>query len=167
MITAGRGPAGGGLTGHGLTGHGLSDRTAGEVLAAYLHAQAAEFLRSLRLHRESGSDAEEAVEALLQMRRAARRIGGALHTYRALTDTGWADPLSAELTWLSTTLAREHGYADRLERLRGALRRLSGGAGDDGDGDGAVPAGGSVPGPDRGAGQDSGAGPDSGAGAGA
>ncbi|MCC5032725.1 CHAD domain-containing protein [Streptomyces sp. WAC 00631] len=128
MITTGRGPAGGGLPGHGLTGHGLTDRTAGEVLAAYLHAQAAEFLRSLRLHRESGSDAEEAVEALLQMRRSARRIGGALHTYRALTDTGWADPLSAELTWLSTTLAREHGYAERLERLRGALQRLSGGA---------------------------------------
>ncbi|MCC3653167.1 CHAD domain-containing protein [Streptomyces sp. S07_1.15] len=128
-MTAGRGPAGGGLTGHGLSGPGLTDRTAGEVLSAYLHAQAAEFLRSLRLHRESGSDAEEAVEALLQMRRSARRIGGALHTYRALTDTGWADPLSAELTWLSTTLAREHGYAERLERLRGALQRLSGGAG--------------------------------------
>ncbi|MFI1954785.1 CHAD domain-containing protein [Streptomyces xinghaiensis] len=158
MITAGGGPAGGGLTGHGLTDHGLTDRTAGEVLAAYLHAQAAEFLRSLRLHRESGSDAEEAVEALLQMRRSARRIGGALHTYRALTDTRWADPLSAELTWLSTTLAREHGYAERLERLRGALQRLSGGAGDDGGGGGAVPAGGSVPGPDPDAGQHSGAG---------
>ncbi|MEU4683659.1 CHAD domain-containing protein [Streptomyces xinghaiensis] len=145
-----------------MTGRGLTDRTAGEVLAAYLHAQAAEFLRSLRLHRESGSDAEEAVEALLQMRRAARRIGGALHTYRALTDTGWADPLSAELTWLSTTLAREHGYAERLERLHGALRRLSGGPGDDGDG--AVPAGGPV-GPEPGAGPVAGAGPDRGAGA--
>ncbi|WP_244177135.1 CHAD domain-containing protein [Streptomyces albus] len=139
MITAGSGLTGGGPTGRALTGQGLTDRTAGEVLAAHLHAQAADFLRSLRLHRESGSDAEDAVEALLLMRRSARRIGGALHTYRALTDTEWADPLAAELTWLSTTLAREHGYAERLERLRGALHRLSGGAGDDEGG--SAPAG--------------------------
>ncbi|MGP4004715.1 CHAD domain-containing protein [Streptomyces sp. 8N706] len=113
--------------------------TAGDVLAGYLHGQAADFLRSLRLHRESGADAEEAVEAGRQLRRAARRIGGALLTFRPLTDTAWSDPLRAELAWLTGTLAREHAYSARLARLRAALHRLSGadqataaGAGPDG-----------------------------------
>lgn len=34
-----------------------------------------------------------------------------------------------ELAWLSGTLAREHAYAARLERLLGALNRLSGASG--------------------------------------
>ncbi|NJQ00047.1 CHAD domain-containing protein [Streptomyces sp. PLAI1-29] len=105
---------------------GLAGRTAGEVLAAWLHAGAGEFLRGLRLYRESGSDAGEAAPAALRMRRSARRVAGALHTYRALTDTGWADPLQAELTWLATVLAREHACAQRLDRLGSALHRLSG-----------------------------------------
>ncbi len=100
--------------------------TAGEVLAGYLHAHATEFLRSLRLQRESGSDAEEAVEAGRRLRRSARRISGALHTFRPLTDTAWSDPLRAELAWVAGTLAREHAYAARLVRLRAALHRLSG-----------------------------------------
>ncbi|MFI1965877.1 CHAD domain-containing protein [Streptomyces pathocidini] len=100
--------------------------SARDLLAGYLHAQAAEFLRSLRLHRESGADAEEAVEAVRQLRGSARRISGALYTFRPLTDTAWADPLRAELAWLSGTLAREHAYAARLARLRAALHRLSG-----------------------------------------
>ncbi|MET8678492.1 CHAD domain-containing protein [Streptomyces sp. NPDC004647] len=100
--------------------------TARDVLAGYLHTQAAEFLRSLRLHRESGAEAGEAVEAARQLRRSARRISGALHTFRPLTDTAWSDPLCAELVWLSGVLAREHAYAARLARLRGALHRLSG-----------------------------------------
>ncbi|MEU6084547.1 CHAD domain-containing protein [Streptomyces sp. NPDC047108] len=97
-----------------------------DVLAAYLHAQAADFLRSLRLHRGSGADAEEAVEAARRMRRSARRISGALHIFRPLTDTAWADPFRAELVWLTGTLAHEHTYTARLERLRAALHRLSG-----------------------------------------
>ncbi|GAA2310831.1 CHAD domain-containing protein [Streptomyces violaceusniger] len=100
--------------------------TAGEVLSAYLHAQAGDFLRSLRLHRESGSDVQEAAEAARLLRRAARRISGALYVYRPITDTAWSDELRTELAWLSGTLAREHAYAERLDRLRGALHRLSG-----------------------------------------
>ncbi|WP_086709624.1 CHAD domain-containing protein [Streptomyces antimycoticus] len=103
--------------------------TAGEVLSAYLHAQAGDFLRSLRLHRESGSDVREAAEAARLLRRAARRISGALYVYRPLTDTAWSDELRTELAWLSGTLAREHAYAERLDRLRGALHRLSGAGG--------------------------------------
>ncbi|MCD9593363.1 CHAD domain-containing protein, partial [Streptomyces sp. 8ZJF_21] len=103
--------------------------TAGEVLSAYLHAQAGDFLRSLRLHRESGSDVQEAAEAARLLRRSARRISGALYVYRPLTDTAWSDELRTELAWLSGTLAREHAYEERLERLRGALHRLSGAGG--------------------------------------
>ncbi|WP_413803958.1 CHAD domain-containing protein [Streptomyces iranensis] len=103
--------------------------TAGEVLSAYLHAQAGNFLRSLRLHRESGSDVQEAAEAARLLRRAARRISGALYVYRPITDPAWSDELRTELAWLSGTLAREHAYAERLDRLRGALHRLSGAGG--------------------------------------
>lgn len=101
--------------------------TAGDVLSGHLHAQATAFLRSLRLHRESGSDADDAVEAARQMRHAARRIAAALHTYRSLTDAERADTLRTELTWLTGVLSGEHVCSARLERLRGALHRLSGG----------------------------------------
>ncbi|CAM5636779.1 CHAD domain-containing protein [Streptomyces spiroverticillatus] len=96
------------------------------MLAEHLHAQAAEFLRALRRHRE-GSDATDPVQSArsaLDMRRAARRIGGALHTFRPMTDTAWADPLRAELAWLSGTLAREHACAARLGRLLEGMERL-------------------------------------------
>ncbi|MBI0299548.1 CHAD domain-containing protein [Streptomyces sp. PRKS01-29] len=78
------------------------------------------------MHRESGSDVQEAAEAARLLRRAARRISGALYVYRPITDTAWSDELRTELAWLSGTLAREHAYAERLDRLRGALYRLSG-----------------------------------------
>ncbi|MFD7663036.1 CHAD domain-containing protein [Streptomyces sp. NPDC059788] len=107
-------------------GTALTGRTAREVLAAYLHHQAADFLRSLRYHRESGPDAEGTREAARQLRSAARRIGGALHTFRPLTDEKWADHLRGELAWLSGTLAREHASTERLDRLMGALQRLTG-----------------------------------------
>ncbi|MGW2368253.1 CHAD domain-containing protein [Streptomyces sp. NPDC001667] len=100
--------------------------TSGEVLAAYLHGQAVEFLRSLRLHGDSGADAEDATEAARLLRRSARRIAGVLDVYRPLTEVAWTDHLSSELLWLSATLGREHAYAARLARLRGALHRLSG-----------------------------------------
>ncbi|NBE50341.1 CHAD domain-containing protein [Streptomyces boluensis] len=100
---------------------------AGEVLAPYLREQATEFLRALRQHRESGAD--EAAEPAHALRAAARRISGALHTFRPLLDADWSDRLRTELAWLSGTLAREHAYAARLDRLIGALHRLSPSAG--------------------------------------
>ncbi|WP_432001486.1 CHAD domain-containing protein [Streptomyces sioyaensis] len=107
-------------------GTGLTARTAEEVLADYLHQQAADFLRSLRLHRESGSDAEGAGDAARLLRRAARRISATLHTYRPLTDEAWADQLRAELGWLSGALAREQACEARRDRLMAALQRLTG-----------------------------------------
>nr|WP_191095073.1 CHAD domain-containing protein [Streptomyces kanamyceticus] len=103
--------------------------TAGALLAAHLNAQATEFLRSLRLHRESTTDAqgaEESLEAARALRRAARRIGATLHTFRPLLDPEWASSLRPELAWLSGTLAQEHAYATRLDRLLESLHRLSG-----------------------------------------
>ncbi|NEC19080.1 CHAD domain-containing protein, partial [Streptomyces parvus] len=70
-----------------------------------------------------GHDAAAATRAL---RRAARRISGSLHTFRAALDPHWADQLRAELAWLSGVLAREHAYANRLTRLVEALHQLSG-----------------------------------------
>ncbi|WP_435974865.1 CHAD domain-containing protein [Streptomyces sp. Qhu_M48] len=101
------------------------DVSAGEVLAPYLHARAADFLRGLRLHGESGSDTAGAEEAARTLRGAARRISGTLHTFRPLLDTAWADQLRTELAWLSGTLALEHACTSRLVRLVDALSRLS------------------------------------------
>nr|WP_044368594.1 CHAD domain-containing protein [Streptomyces natalensis] len=107
------------------SGPGLDARTAAEVLAAYLHRQSADFLRSLRLHRESGSDAQGAGEAADQLRAAARRISATLHTFGPLTDETWAGHLLSELGWLAGALAREHACAARRGRLLTALQRLS------------------------------------------
>ncbi|MEU9112157.1 CHAD domain-containing protein [Streptomyces sp. NPDC048483] len=116
----------GGAAASGDSGGPEADaRTAGEVLAGYLHRQSGDFLRSLRLHRESGSDAQGADEAAWQLRAAARRISATLHTFRSLTDEAWADQLLAELGWLSGTLAREHACAARRSRLMAALQRLT------------------------------------------
>ncbi|MFD4524967.1 CHAD domain-containing protein [Streptomyces sp. NPDC058470] len=112
----------------------------GDALAGYLRAQATEFLRSLRQHRETGgggtptrassSLAENgsagSVDAARALRRSARRISGSLHTFRPLLDPDWSERMRPELAWLSGTLAREHAYSARLERLIGALNRLSG-----------------------------------------
>ncbi|MFF2847173.1 CHAD domain-containing protein [Streptomyces sp. NPDC058001] len=110
--------------------HELSAQTAaGDVLTAYLQDRATDFLRSLRLHRESGgatNGSEETVDAARQLCRCARRISGTLHTFRPLLDAEWSDALRPELAWLSGTLAREHAYGGRLERLLAALQRLSG-----------------------------------------
>ncbi|MYS11053.1 CHAD domain-containing protein [Streptomyces sp. SID6041] len=105
------------------------DISAGEVLAPYLHARAADFLRGLRLHGESGSDTAGAEEAARTLRGAARRISGTLHTFRPLLDPAWADQLRTELAWLSGTLALEHACTSRLVRLVDALSRLSNGTG--------------------------------------
>ncbi|MER5279674.1 CHAD domain-containing protein [Streptomyces sp. NPDC002809] len=107
-----------------------ADVTAGTVLAPYLRAQAADFLRSLRLHRENSAPTDAGPQAAEQaawaLRRSARRISGTLHTFRAALDPLWAEQLRTELAWLSGTLAREHAYADRLTRLLEALHGLSG-----------------------------------------
>ncbi|MFI5661002.1 CHAD domain-containing protein [Streptomyces sp. NPDC051684] len=95
-----------------------------DVLGCYLRSQATEFLRSLRQHRESGA-AGDTAEAARALRRAARRISGTLHTFRPLLDSEWSDALRPELAWLSGTLAREHAYASRLDRLTSALHALS------------------------------------------
>ncbi|MGA4849782.1 CHAD domain-containing protein [Streptomyces sp. G5(2025)] len=114
---------------HEMTGTGTAAEATGEALAAHLQDQATEFLRSLRLHRESTTDAqgaEESLEAARALRGAARRIGAALHTFRPLLDPQWSAALRPELAWLSGTLAQEHAYATRLHRLQEALHRLSG-----------------------------------------
>jgi len=103
----------------------------GDALGAYLRSQATEFLRALRLHRETGATAngvEESVDAARALRRSARRVSGSLHTFRPLLDTDWSEEMRPELAWLSGTLALEHACAARLERLLLALHRLSGSA---------------------------------------
>ncbi|MFI9048048.1 CHAD domain-containing protein [Streptomyces sp. NPDC053427] len=109
----------------GSEGLGADARTAGEVLAGYLHRQSADFLRSLRLHRESGSDAQGAGEAAGLLRSSARRISATLFTFQPLTDENWADQLRAELGWLAGSLAREHACGARRDRLMAALQRLT------------------------------------------
>lgn len=107
-----------------------AEAVTGDALAGYLRAQATEFLRALRLHRETGGGAsngtEESVDAARALRRSARRISASLHTFRPLLDSDWSEAIRPELAWLSGTLALEHAYAARLERLLLALHRLSG-----------------------------------------
>ncbi|KUO20566.1 CHAD domain-containing protein [Streptomyces dysideae] len=102
----------------------------GDALAGYLRAQATEFLRALRLHRETGGGASngtaESVDAARALRRSARRISASLHTFRPLLDPDWSERIRPELAWVSGTLAMEHACAARLERLLAALHRLSG-----------------------------------------
>ncbi|MFF0160280.1 CHAD domain-containing protein [Streptomyces sp. NPDC005263] len=116
----------------------LAGRVTGDALADYLRAQATEFLRALRLHRETGGTAAngsgpqgpgspgDPVDPARALRRAVRRISGSLHTFRPLLDADWSESMRPELAWLSGTLAMEHAYAARLERLLLALHRLSG-----------------------------------------
>ncbi|MET7456612.1 CHAD domain-containing protein [Streptomyces sp. NPDC005574] len=102
----------------------------GDALADYLRAQATEFLRALRLHRESGggpaNGSADSVDAARALRRSVRRISGSLHTFRPLLDPDWSESLRPELAWLSGILTTEHAYQARLERLLLALHRLSG-----------------------------------------
>ncbi|MEU6469832.1 CHAD domain-containing protein [Streptomyces massasporeus] len=116
----------------------------GDALAGYLRAQATEFLRALRLHRETGSGAngsEGSAEAARALRRSARRISASLHTFQPLLDSEWCEAMRPELAWVSGTLAMEHAYTARLERLLAALHRLSGSTMLPGQAAGAVTAG--------------------------
>ncbi|MEV7002237.1 CHAD domain-containing protein [Streptomyces sp. NPDC093982] len=111
----------------------MAGAVTGDALAGYLRAQATEFLRALRMHRETGGGtagggSEESVDAARALRRSARRISASLHTFRPLLETDWSEAIRPELAWLSGTLALEHAYAARLERLLLALHRLSGAA---------------------------------------
>ncbi|MET4923483.1 CHAD domain-containing protein [Streptomyces sp. PSRA5] len=91
-----------------------------------MNTRCGDFLRSLRLYGESGSDTAAAEEAASALRCSARRIAGSLHTFRVLLDPVWADQLRTELGWLSGTLAQEYACTTRLHRLVSALARLSG-----------------------------------------
>ncbi|MEZ3182469.1 CHAD domain-containing protein [Streptomyces pimonensis] len=109
------------------------DPTAGpvpaDVLAGYLRDRATEFLRALRLHRETGAGAaasEDSVEAARALRRAARRVSASLHTFQPVLDPDWSEAMRPELAWVSGTLALEHACASRLDQLLLALHRLSG-----------------------------------------
>ncbi|MFI1757260.1 CHAD domain-containing protein [Streptomyces sp. NPDC020571] len=143
--------------GRGETGTAARPGAGTDALVGYLRAQATEFLRALRRHRESGTGSAagagtgagteaagangaygayggpdraappaDDVDAARALRRAARRISATLHTFQPLLDADWAEELRPELAWLSGTLAMEHAYASRLERLLQALHRLSG-----------------------------------------
>ncbi|MGW4022034.1 CHAD domain-containing protein [Streptomyces sp. NPDC005009] len=105
------------------------DPTDPTALAGYLRAQATEFLRALRLHRETGAGAaasEGSVEAARALRRAARRVSASLHTFQPVLDPDWSEAMRPELAWVSATLALEHAYTSRLNQLLQALHRLSG-----------------------------------------
>ncbi|MER7496968.1 CHAD domain-containing protein [Streptomyces pharetrae] len=102
----------------------LAEPVTGDALAGYLRAQATEFLRALRQHRETGTG--DSLDAARALRRSARRISGSLHTFRPLLDPDWSEAMRPELAWLSGTLALEHACASRLDRLLAALHRLSG-----------------------------------------
>ncbi|MFC8367465.1 MULTISPECIES: CHAD domain-containing protein [unclassified Streptomyces] len=105
------------------------DPTDPTALAGYLRAQATEFLRALRLHRETGAGAaasEGSVEAARALRRAARRVSSSLHTFQPVLDPDWSEAMRPELAWVSATLALEHTYTSRLNQLLQALHRLSG-----------------------------------------
>lgn len=125
----------------GLMSGGLTDREAGAVLGQYLRDEATAFLRALASREgEPGRPPDDTAETGRRMRRSARRISGALHTFGSLTEPGWADPLRVELGWLTETLGREHRHAARLARLIGALQRLASAEDPDGPPACAVPA---------------------------
>ncbi|MFJ5561031.1 CHAD domain-containing protein [Streptomyces sp. NPDC093250] len=100
-----------------------------DALAGYLRDRATDFLRALRLHRETGAGAagsEASAEAARALRHATRRISAGLHTFRPVLDPEWSESLRPELAWVSATLAQADAYATRLNQLLLALHRLSG-----------------------------------------
>lgn len=54
-----------------------------------------------------------------------RRVGGALHTFGALFEPGWAHESRTELRWLLGLLAQEPAFLRRSTRLLSALDTLS------------------------------------------
>jgi hypothetical protein len=94
-----------------------------DALAAYLRAQATEFLRAPKGFAAGGGGRAECAPAL---RRAARRIGATLHTFHAALDPAWSAALRRELAWFSGVLAQERLHTDTLGRLRAALHEPRG-----------------------------------------
>lgn len=60
-----------------------------------------------------------------ELLRAVRRVGGALHTFGALFEPGWAHESRTELRWLLGLLAQEPAFLRRSTRLLSALDTLS------------------------------------------
>ncbi len=104
------------------------------MLSGHLTAQAGAFLRALpQAVGEAGSRPGErsagAVGAgaagTAELLRCVRRVGGALHTFAAAFDGGWAEETRTELRWLLDLLAQEPAYLRRAVRLLAALDSLS------------------------------------------
>ncbi|GAA1981190.1 CHAD domain-containing protein [Kitasatospora viridis] len=111
-----------------------STATAGEVLARYLTEQAGNFLRALPQAVGEAGARPGALPSLnspvggggtVELLRAVRRIGGALHTYGSVFEPLWAQESRAELRWLLNLLAQEPAYLRRSARLLSALDSLS------------------------------------------
>ncbi|MDH6133834.1 hypothetical protein P3T37_003233 [Kitasatospora sp. MAA4] len=111
-----------------------STATAGETLSRYLTNQASAFLRALpQAVGEAGArpgalpsvNVPAGTAGTGELLRAVRRIGGALHTFGALFDDGWAQESRTELRWLLNLLAQEPAYVRRSARLLAALDSLS------------------------------------------
>ncbi|WP_405012086.1 CHAD domain-containing protein [Kitasatospora sp. NBC_01539] len=104
--------------------------SAGEVLSGYLTTQAGAFLRALpQAVGEAGSrpgSLPASAAGADDLLRAARRIGGALHTFGPVFEPGWSGELRTELRWLLDLLGREPGYRRRAARLLAALDSLGG-----------------------------------------
>lgn len=130
----GDGPGGTGIyqvmTDAPMTAPTWSAATAGDILCSHLTLQAGAFLRALPLAvGEAGARPGAAAvpsAGTADLLRAVRRIGGALHTFGATFEPGWAQESRTELRWLLNLLALEPGYVRRSARLLGALDALSG-----------------------------------------
>lgn len=111
--------------------------TAGEVISRYLTEQAGNFLRALPQAVGEAGARPGALPSLnspagsggtLELLRAVRRVGGALNTFGAVFEPGWAHESRAELRWLLNLLAQEPAYQRRSARLLAAVDSLSGAA---------------------------------------
>ncbi|PBC78371.1 CHAD domain-containing protein [Streptomyces sp. TLI_235] len=117
------------MTDSPMTAPAAPSASAGEVLSGYLTTQAGAFLRALpQAVGEAGSrpgSLPASAAGADDLLRAVRRIGGALHTFEAAFESGWAGELRTELAWLLDLLGREPGYRRRSSRLLAALDSLS------------------------------------------
>ncbi|GAA2140670.1 CHAD domain-containing protein [Kitasatospora kazusensis] len=122
------------MTARTVASAGASAGTVGEVLSGHLTAQAGAFLRALpqavgeagsRPGERSAAAAGAGAAGTAELLRCVRRIGGALHTFAAAFDCGWAEETRTELRWLLDLLAQEPAYLRRAVRLLAALDSLS------------------------------------------
>ncbi|MGD0833461.1 MAG: CHAD domain-containing protein [Candidatus Dormibacteria bacterium] len=65
-------------------------------------------------------------EGVHQARVACRRLGSALQTFSTVVDTGWSEPLRADLTSLTDALGAVRDTEVLLMRLRGSAARVPG-----------------------------------------